>query len=124
MDTLLNAHPPGFELQYKMGNPGGRTTEEAASIWQRDMIVWHTNKDAMAYLSDFCSDLSGNVIDLNLLRTDDDDNDDSGRKRAEAEELAARLQRENPDINADGIMMHPEMAALMLKHLNNVEELE
>ena len=36
LSTLLDKHPPGFELQYKMGNPGGQTLDEAVAIWQRD----------------------------------------------------------------------------------------
>ena len=34
MSTLLDKHPPGFELQFKMGNPGGQTVDEAVAIWQ------------------------------------------------------------------------------------------
>jgi hypothetical protein len=40
-------------------------------------------------------------------------------KRQEAEELVASLQRANPECTMDQIMMHLEMAALMIKRLHN-----
>ena len=156
LSALLNAHRPGFELQYRMGNPGGGTIDEASSIWQRDVVLWHVSDPrTMAHLAEFCSDLDGNLVDVRGLdgvgggggamagsssaATIDDRNDegrsggevggesrDDGRataaenasKRKEAEELVAKLRREKPDRTMDQIMMHPEMAQLMIKHLH------
>eukprot|EP00970_Alexandrium_tamarense_P017310 scaffold9076_cov192-Alexandrium_tamarense.AAC.3 len=139
LGTLLNVHPPGFELQYRMGNPGGQSLDEAVSIWQRDMILWHiVDPKSMEYLSMFCANLEGNLVDTSGLIggvVDGDGNANDGKnkgvkgndgdeakenimKRQEAEELVAKLQRENPKRTMDQIMMHPEMAALMIKHLH------
>eukprot|EP01082_Thalassiosira_pseudonana_P009827 g8742.t1 g8742 contig34:498-1839(+) len=139
LGTLLNVHPPGFELQYRMGNPGGQSLDEAVSIWQRDMILWHiVDPKSMEYLSMFCANLEGNLVDTSGLIggvVDGDGNANDGKnkgvkgndgdeakenimKREEAEELVAKLQRENPKRTMDQIMMHPEMAALMIKHLH------
>lgn len=112
VEELLQRHPPGFDLQCRMGNPGGRTIDEAVAIWQRDMVIWDSDKEAMVFLASFCSNLEENLIPL-PERIDDT----QGKMREEAEALAARLQRENPNLSVDGIMMHPEMAALMAKHL-------
>jgi len=136
LSSLLNKHPPGFELQYKMGNPGGQTMDEAVSIWQRDMILWHVvDPMAMKFLADFCSNIEENLVDTSCLnggvktRVDSSLSNGLGKvdkqnisenvlKRKEAEELVARLQRENPDRTMGDIMMHPEMAQLMIKHLH------
>ena len=131
LDTLLNIHPPGFELQYSYGNPGGGSMDEAASIWQRDMILWHViNPSTMEYLSQFCKALDANLVDTSVLTGSKDATNDSAgnaqsnnssinmEQRREAEELVAKLQRENPDRTMDQIMMHPEMAALMIQHLH------
>ena len=158
LSALLNAHRPGFELQYRMGNPGGGTIDEASSMWQRDVVLWHVSDPrTMAHLAEFCSDLDGNLVDVRGLdgvgggggamvgsssaATIDDRNNDEGRsgeevggesrddsrataaaenvsKRREAEELVAKLRREKPDRTMDQIMMHPEMAQLMIKHLH------
>ncbi|KAL7505544.1 hypothetical protein ACHAXN_004696 [Cyclotella atomus] len=136
LDSLLNLHPPGFELQYSFGNPGGGSIEEAVSIWQRDMILWHVmNPLTMEYLSQFCSNLEANLVDTSTLTgesTSGNSSRDTASKshcklevqrnaaaqRKEAEDLVARLQRENPERTMDQIMMHPEMAALMIKHLH------
>lgn len=42
----------------------------------------------------------------------------AAEQRKEAEELVARLRREQPNRTMDQIMMHPDMAALMIKHLH------
>ncbi|KAL3796130.1 hypothetical protein HJC23_000633 [Cyclotella cryptica] len=138
LDTLLNRHPPGFELQYAFGNPGGGSIDEAASIWQRDMILWHViNPTTMEHLSVFCKELEANLVDTSVLTGEVEENipeysgtglDENPKSRAikennvaqrkEAEELVAKLKRENPDRTMDQIMMHPEMAALMIKHLH------
>ena len=133
LDSLLNLHPPGFELQYSFGNPGGGSIDEAASIWQRDMILWHVmNPLTMGYLSQFCRILEANLVDPSAFVGNDEvaakgDTTKSCRKdelenavaqRKEAEALVARLQREKPDRTIDQIMMHPDMAALMIKHLH------
>ncbi|KAL7465194.1 hypothetical protein ACHAXS_005524 [Conticribra weissflogii] len=147
LSTLLDKQPPGFELQYRMGNAGGQSFDEAVSIWQRDMILWHyVNPKTMMILSEFCSDLENNIMDVSGLTGCSDigrgvdvvDSSGSGRndeksriedsnsnimedakKRKEAEDLVAKLQKENPDRTLDQIMMHPEMAQLMIKHLHN-----
>ena len=140
LSTLLQKHPPGFELQYKMGNPGGQSLDEAVSIWQRDMILWHVvDPRTMKFLSEFCSNLDDNLVDTSCLTGGGvaANNESSAgssttgtntvepqsimanvTKRKEAEELVARLQRENPNRTMDEIMMHPEMAQLMIKHLH------
>ena len=152
LSTLLNARRPGFELQYRMGNPGGGTFDEAVSIWQRDMILWHAvDPMTMTYLAEFCSRLDENLVDTRVLdggRTmmagggssyaaaascDNNEAGDSSNanavrgghdseanaaKRKEAEELVAKLRRERPDRTMDQIMMHPDMAQLMIKHLH------
>ena len=132
LDSLLNLHPPGFELQYSFGNPGGGSIDEAASIWQRDMILWHVmNPFTMEYLSHFCKDLEKNLVDTGVLTGALNDTAESQvtkfkyeeqrntvEQRKEAEKLAAKLLRENPDRTMDQIMMHPDMAALMIKHLH------
>ena len=154
--TLLNVHPPGFELQYKMGNPGGGTIDEAVSIWQRDMILWHVvDPMTMEYLRQFCSRLDENLVNTNVLNgairvstttmrttTTEKQNNSKGTdiielkdgmnstvvsssddvlsiaiKRKEAEELVRKLQEEKPERTMGQIMMHPEMATLMIKHL-------
>ena len=46
------------------------------------------------------------------------DNEENANQRREAEELVKRLKEENPDRSMDQIMMHPEMAQLMIKHLH------
>jgi len=112
VDELLQRHAPGFDLQCRFGNPGGRTIDEAVAIWQRDMVIWDSDKDAMSFMASFCSNLEDNLIPL-PERIDDT----QGKMREEAEALAARLQKDNPNLSVDGIMMHPEMAALMAKHL-------
>ena len=139
-----------------MGNPGGGTIDEASSIWQRDVVLWHVSDPrTMAHLAEFCSDLDGNLVDVRGLdgvgggggamagsssAATIDDRNDEGRsggevggesrddgpataaenasKRKEAEELVAKLRREKPDRTMDQIMMHPEMAQLMIKHLH------
>jgi hypothetical protein len=134
--TLLDKHPPGFELQFRMGNPGGQSLDEAVSIWQRDMILWHVvDPMAMKFLSEFCSNLEENLVDPSCLNggvesksgqsesngtTGAETQDDTKNvmKRKEAEELVAKLQKENPDQTVDQIMMHPEMALLMIKHFH------
>ena len=130
--SLLNKQPPGFELQFKMGNPGGKSLDEAVSIWQRDMICWHVvNPDTMMYLSQFCSNLEKNLVDISCLNggktkpkneqsVDDaiDETDENILKRKEAEELVSKLRTDNPSITMEQIMMHPEMAQLMIKHLH------
>mmetsp|Transcript_18508 Transcript_18508/g.40062 ORF Transcript_18508/g.40062 Transcript_18508/m.40062 type:complete len:599 (+) Transcript_18508:60-1856(+) len=138
LSTLLDKHHPGFELQYKMGNPGGRTVDEAVSIWQRDMILWHVvNPMAMKYLSEFCLDLEENLVDTSCLNggvesksdpslgngtnnTTAAQNTENVLKRREAEELVAKLKLEDPNRTMDEMMMHPEMAQLMIKHLHTV----
>jgi hypothetical protein len=151
--TLLNVHPPGFELQYKMGNPGGGTLDEAISIWQRNMILWHiVDPMTMEYLNNFCSRLDENLVNTSVLKgamkasmtttatttekriynkeTDvselkdninstvvSSSDDANAIKRKEAEELVRKLQEEKPERTMGQIMMHPEMAALMIKHL-------
>ncbi|KAK1735088.1 hypothetical protein QTG54_014154 [Skeletonema marinoi] len=135
LDVLLNKQPPGFELQYKMGNPGGQTLDEAVAIWQRDMILWHVvDPMAMEYLSNFSSKLQENLVSVESLKgvtqngsssssspscnIELQDNEENANKRKEAEELVKRLKEENPDRTMDQIMMHPEMAQLMIKHLH------
>lgn len=134
LDSLLNLHPPGFELQYSFGNPGGGSIDEAASIWQRDMILWHAmNPLTMEYLSLFCKNLEANLVDTSAFAGVIDDEVAKGdtakssrveemknaaEQRKEAEELVARLRREQPNRTMDQIMMHPDMAALMIKHLH------
>jgi hypothetical protein len=136
LDSLLNLHPPGFELQCSFGNPGGGSLDEAVSIWQRDMILWHVmNPLTMEYLSEFCRNLEANLVDTSVLTgeaTIDSSSSDTAtnkcckleeqrnvaEQRKEAEDLVVKLQRENPDRTMDQIMMHPEMAALMIKHLH------
>ncbi len=139
LSTLLNKHPPGFELQYKMGNPGGKSIEEAVAIWQRDMILWHVvDPMAMQYLSNFCSNLEDTLVSTHCLNggvkvtscpvLDDSVSDDvallqsnveNAQMRKEAEDLAKELQQQYPDRTMDEIMAHPEMAMLMIKHLRN-----
>ncbi|KAL3766011.1 hypothetical protein ACHAWU_002726 [Discostella pseudostelligera] len=144
LSTLLNKHPPGFELQYKMGNPGGGSVDEAVAIWQRDMILWHVvDPMAMQYLSNFCLNLEDNLVDTNCLnggmtvttraqglegspRGDDaaasvPSNAESIQMRKEAEDLAKELQEKYPDRTMDEIMMHPDMAQLMIKHLQTTK---
>ncbi|KAL7431637.1 hypothetical protein ACHAXM_002753 [Skeletonema potamos] len=130
LDALLNKQPPGFELQYKMGNPGGQTLDEAVAIWQRDMILWHVvDPMAMEYLLNFSSNLQENLVSVESLKGGQDgnspscdieyqDNEENANKRREAEELVKKLKQENPDRTMDQIMMHPDMAQLMIKHLN------
>ena len=132
LDTLLNKQPPGFELQYKMGNPGGQTLDEAVAIWQRDMILWHVvDPMTMEYLSNFSSRLQENLVSVESLKgalesngsstscaAENKDNEENANQRKEAEELVKRLKEENPDRTMDQIMMHPEMAQLMIKHLH------
>lgn len=113
VDELLNARPPGFDLQFRMGNPGGRSHDEAVAIWQRDMAIWDSDRDAMAFLARFCSDIDANLVKLEQVRITDDE---TGTKRKEAEALVAKLQKANPDMSADQLMMHPEMALLMTEH--------
>ena len=133
LDALLNKQPPGFELQFKMGNPGGQTLDEAVAIWQRDMILWHVvDPMAMEYLSNFSSRLQDNLVSVESLKgvpqiggsssqscdVEHQDNQENANQRKEAEELVKRLKEENPDRTMDQIMMHPEMAQLMIKHLH------
>jgi hypothetical protein len=141
LSTLLNKHPPGFELQYKMGNPGGGSIEEAVAIWQRDMILWHVvDPMTMQYLSNFCMNLEDNLVDTQCLHGGLEGTSgrgldgslcngdvDAGLKsstvesilmRKEAEDLAKELQEQYPDRTMDEIMMHPDMAQLMIKHLH------
>lgn len=132
LETLLNKQPPGFELQYKMGNPGGQTLDEAVAIWQRDMILWHVvDPMTMEYLTDFSSRLQEKLVSVESLKgasqNDDSsqkfnveyqDNEENANQRKEAEELVKRLKEENPDRTMDQIMMHPDMAQLMIKHLH------
>lgn len=112
VQELLMQQRPGFDLQCRMGNAGGRSLEEAVSIWQRDMVICHGDEEVMTSLASFCSNIDDNLVEL-PNQIDDAD----GKMREEAEALAARLQREQPTLSADGIMMHPEMATLMAKHL-------
>jgi len=112
VQELLMQQRPGSDLQCRMGNAGGRSLEEAVSIWQRDMVICHGDEEVMKSLASFCSNVDDNLVEL-PNQIDDAD----GKMREEAEALAARLQREQPTLSADGIMMHPEMAALMAKHL-------
>ncbi|KAL7429444.1 hypothetical protein ACHAXH_002620, partial [Discostella pseudostelligera] len=142
LSTLLNKHPPGFELQYKMGNPGGGSVDEAVAIWQRDLILWHVvDPMAMQYLSNFCLNLEDNLVDTHCLNggmkvtkldqglegsPHDDDaavqsNAESIQMRKEAEDLAKELQEKYPDRTMDEIMMHPEMSQLMIKHLHTTK---
>ncbi len=132
LDALLNKHPPGFELQYKMGNPGGQTLDEAVAIWQRDMILWHVvDPMAMEYLANFSSNLQEKLVTVESLKgvpqngsspiscpMEYQDNEENANKRKEAEELVKRLKQENPERTMDQIMMHPDMAQLMIKHLH------
>lgn len=132
LDTLLNKQPPGFELQYKMGNPGGQTLDEAVAIWQRDMILWHVvDPMTMEYLSNFSTRLQENLVSVDSLKgapqingsstscdAEYKHNEENANQRKEAEELVKRLKEENPDRTMDQIMMHPEMAQLMIKHLH------
>jgi hypothetical protein len=156
LSSLLNVHPPGFELQYKMGNPGGGTIDEAVSIWQRNMILWHiVDPMTMEYLSNFCSRLDENLVNTSVLNgsmrdsmttptttmekqhnnketdgselkdgtistvvSSSDDKMSNEIKRREAEELVRKLQEEKPERTMGQIMMHPDMAALMIKHLH------
>ena len=131
LETLLNKQPPGFELQYKMGNPGGGTFDEAVAIWQRDMILWHVvDPMSLEYLSNFSSELQKNLVSVGSLTgsprnvssvNHDDEHQDSEEninKRREAEALVKKLREENPDRTMDQIMMHPDMAQLMIKHLH------
>ena len=138
LDTLLNKQPPGFELQYKMGNPGGQTLDEAVAIWQRDMILWHVvDPMTMEYLSNFSSNLKENLVSVESLKggpqngssssspsydMEHQDNEENANKRKEAEALVKRLKQENPDRTMDQIMMHPDMAQLMIKHLHTEKE--
>lgn len=112
VQELLMQQRPGFDLQCRMGNAGGRSLEEAVSIWQRNLVICHGDDDVMTFLASFCSNIDENLVEL-PNQIDDVD----GKMREEAEALAARLQREQPNLSADGIMMHPEMAVLMAKHL-------
>jgi len=50
--------------------------------------------------------------------TEKEDDAENLAKRKEAEELVQKLQREKPDRTMGEIMMHPEMAQLMVKHLH------
>ena len=139
-----------------MGNPGGGTIDEAVSIWQRDMILWHVvDPMTMEYLRQFCSRLDENLVNTNVLNgairvstttmrttTTEKQNNSKGTdiielkdgmnstvvsssddvlsiaiKRKEAEELVRKLQEEKPERTMGQIMMHPEMATLMIKHL-------
>lgn len=133
LNSLLNKQPPGFELQYKMGNPGGQTLDEAVAIWQRDMTLWHiVDPMACEYLVNFCNNLQENLVSVESLKGipqncnggtrsynfDHQENEENASKRKEAEELVRKLKDENPDRTMDQIMMHPEMAQLMCKHLN------
>ena len=63
-------------------------------------------------MASFSSNLEENLVAL-PERIDDA----QGKMREEAEALASRLQQENPNLSVDGTMMHPQMAALMAKHL-------
>jgi hypothetical protein len=143
LSALLNARRPGFELRYRMGNPGGGTIDEAASIWQRDALLWHVvDPRTMAHLAEFCSDLDGNLVDIRGLDggarrrvtgssaynegcgegesgdARDVIAEENASKRKEVEELIAKLRRERPDRTMDQIMTHPEMALLMIEHLH------
>lgn len=132
LDALLNKQPPGFELQFKMGNPGGQTLDEVIAIWQRDMILWHVvDPMTMEYLTNFSSRLQDNLVSVDCLKgvpqdigssqscnVEHQDNQENANQRKEAEELVKRLKEENPERTMDQIMMHPEMAQLMIKHLH------
>ena len=85
----------------------------------------------MMYLSQFCSNLEKNLVDISCLNggktkpkneqsVDDaiDETDENILKRKEAEELVSKLRTDNPSITMEQIMMHPEMAQLMIKHLH------
>ena len=89
----------------------------------------------MKFLSEFCSNLEDNLVDTSCLNgiAGCNDGESSGTdaniadsqtvaenvsKRKEAEELVAKLKKENSDRTMDEIMMHPEMAQLMIKHLH------
>ncbi|KAL3772357.1 hypothetical protein ACHAW5_010359 [Stephanodiscus triporus] len=52
------------------------------------------------------------------IRTTAEDISENAMKRREAEELVRKLRLEKPDCTMDQIMMHPEMAQLMIKHLH------
>ncbi len=52
--------PPGLE-----GYPGGGTINKAVLVWQREAVLWHlVDPRTMAYLSEFCSDFDGNLVDI------------------------------------------------------------
>jgi len=90
----------------------------------------------MEYLSNFSSKLQENLVSVESLKgvtqngsssssssspscnIELQDNEENANKRKEAEELVKRLKEENPDRTMDQIMMHPEMAQLMIKHLH------
>jgi hypothetical protein len=57
--------------------------------------------------------------DKGIQVNDGDETKKNIMKRQEAEQFVAKLQRENPERIVDQIMMHPEMAALMIKHLHS-----
>jgi hypothetical protein len=117
-----------------MGNAGGQSLDEAVAIWQRDMVLWHVvDPMTMEYLSNFCSNLQENLVSVESLKgvsqhgkgtsysINHHDNEENAIKRKEAEELVKRLKEENPGRTMDQIMMHPEMAQLMIQHLNKGE---
>ena len=53
VQALLSASPPGMDLQYRMGNPGGGSKQEAIGIWQKDMVAWDDDDEAMTFLECF-----------------------------------------------------------------------
>mmetsp|Transcript_19372 Transcript_19372/g.23802 ORF Transcript_19372/g.23802 Transcript_19372/m.23802 type:complete len:551 (-) Transcript_19372:175-1827(-) len=109
VQELLN-HMPGYDLQYRMGNAGGGSKEEAIGIWQKDMVIWDNDRQAMEFLRDFCADLATNLLDY--------PRDNSYAKATDkAKELITKLKEKNPKMSADQIMMHPEMAKLMLEQI-------
>ncbi len=87
---------------------------------------------AMDFLANFCKNLQENLVSVESLKGipqncnggtrsynfDYQENEENASKRNEAKELVRKLKDENPDRTMDQIMMHPEMAQLMCKHLN------
>ena len=96
------------------------------------MILWHVvDPMTMEYLSNFSSRLQENLVSVESLKgvpqiggfrqsfnVAHQDNQENANQRKEAEELVKKLKEENPDRTMDQIMMHPEMAQLMIKHLH------
>jgi len=115
---LLNHMPPGMDLQYQWGNAGGGSIKEAAGIWQRDMLIWDNDPTvSMKVLCTFAKDLLENRSNIPVVPESD-----PGRTIAleKAKKLVKELKDKYQDsaLSADQIMMHPEMAKLMLEQLH------